>query len=202
MCEGAHVHVVAGTDELITKRLRLRPWTGDDADAALAIFGQREVARWLTPAMPRVAHRDEMRQLLARWITEHDEAGRPLGHWAIEILTAAWSSERSPCCRCHPAAPTSRSAGKSLLRPGGTVTALRPATRWRIRLSPTEYRRCSPSCASATPAVSRPHGASEWSGSARPTSTTASHCKSIDSPQPIWTIPNPPRAYAGTEPPA
>ena len=38
--------------------------------------------------MPRVAHRDEMRQLLARWlaITEHDEAGRPLGHWAIEIL--------------------------------------------------------------------------------------------------------------------
>jgi hypothetical protein len=32
---------------LITKRLRLRPWTGDDADAALAIFGQREVARWL-----------------------------------------------------------------------------------------------------------------------------------------------------------
>ena len=44
MCEGAHVHVVAGTDELITKRLRLRPWTGDDADAALAIFGPREVA--------------------------------------------------------------------------------------------------------------------------------------------------------------
>jgi RimJ/RimL family protein N-acetyltransferase len=66
MCEGAHVHVVAGTDELITKRLRLRPWTGDDVDAALAIFGQQEVARWLTPAMPRVADRDEMRQLLAR----------------------------------------------------------------------------------------------------------------------------------------
>jgi RimJ/RimL family protein N-acetyltransferase len=85
MYEGAHVHVVAGTDELITKRLRLRPWTGDDADAALAIFGQRELARWLTPAMPRVADRDEMRQLLARWITEHDEAGRSLGHWAIEI---------------------------------------------------------------------------------------------------------------------
>ena len=35
--------------------------------------------------MPRVADRDEMRQLLARWITEHDEAGRSLGHWAIEI---------------------------------------------------------------------------------------------------------------------
>jgi RimJ/RimL family protein N-acetyltransferase len=85
VCEDAHVHVVAGTAELITKRLRLRPWTGDDADAALGIFGQREVARWLTPAMPRVADRDEMRQLLSRWITGHDEAGRPLGHWAIEI---------------------------------------------------------------------------------------------------------------------
>jgi RimJ/RimL family protein N-acetyltransferase len=85
VCEDAHVHLVAGTAELITKRLRLRPWTGDDADAALGIFGQREVARWLTPAMPRVADRDEMRQLLSRWITGHDEAGRPLGHWAIEI---------------------------------------------------------------------------------------------------------------------
>src|SRR6478672_5270570 len=84
MCENAHVQVAASTNELITKRLRLRPWTGDDADA-LAIFSQREVARWLAPAMPRLADRNEMRQLLARWITEHDEAGRPLGHWAIEI---------------------------------------------------------------------------------------------------------------------
>jgi RimJ/RimL family protein N-acetyltransferase len=85
MSKGVHVQIVAGTDELITKRLRLRPWTGDDADAALAIFGQREVARWLTPAVPRVAGRDEMRELLRRWITEHDAAGPSLGHWAIEI---------------------------------------------------------------------------------------------------------------------
>jgi RimJ/RimL family protein N-acetyltransferase len=85
MCEDAHVQMVAGTDELITKRLRLRPWTGDDSDAALAIFGKREVARWLNPAVPRVTDRGEMRQLLTRWITEHDEAGRSLGHWAIEL---------------------------------------------------------------------------------------------------------------------
>jgi RimJ/RimL family protein N-acetyltransferase len=83
--EGVHVQTVAGTDQFITRRLRLRPWTGDDADAALAIFGQPEVARWLTPAVQRVADREEMRQLLSRWITEHDEAGRALGHWAIEI---------------------------------------------------------------------------------------------------------------------
>lgn len=85
MCEGTHVYVVADTDDLITRRLRLRPWTEDDADAALAIFGQREVAHWLAPAMPRVTNRDEMRQLLIRWMTEHDETGRPLGHWAIEM---------------------------------------------------------------------------------------------------------------------
>jgi RimJ/RimL family protein N-acetyltransferase len=86
MCEDAHLQVVAGADELVTKRLRLRPWTSSDVDvdAALAIFGKREVARWLSPAVPRVANRDEMRQLLTRWITEHVEAGRSLGHWAVE----------------------------------------------------------------------------------------------------------------------
>lgn len=89
MCEGNHVRAVADTDELITKRLRLRPWTEGDVDAALAIFGQREVARWMSPAMPRMPDRDDMRRLLVRWITEHDEAGRPLGHWAIEIRDSA-----------------------------------------------------------------------------------------------------------------
>jgi RimJ/RimL family protein N-acetyltransferase len=76
--------VVPGTDELITKRLWLRPWTVDDADAALAIFGEHQVARWLAPALPRVADRNQMRLLLARWIAQHDNAGRPLGRWAIE----------------------------------------------------------------------------------------------------------------------
>jgi RimJ/RimL family protein N-acetyltransferase len=85
MPEGTHVHAVAGTDELITKRLRLRPWTGDDADAALRIFGRREVARWLTPEIPHVTNLNDMRRMLTRWITERDESGRPLGRWAIEF---------------------------------------------------------------------------------------------------------------------
>ena len=34
--------------------------------------------------MPRVADRNQMRLLLARWIAQHDDAGRPLGRWAIE----------------------------------------------------------------------------------------------------------------------
>ena len=85
MYEAGHVHIVSESDELITKRLRLRPWTIDDADAALVIFGQQEVARWLAPAVSRVADRGEMRRLLATWIDEHDDAGRPLGRWAIEV---------------------------------------------------------------------------------------------------------------------
>jgi RimJ/RimL family protein N-acetyltransferase len=85
MHEDAHVDLVTGTDELMTKSLRLRPWTLADADAALSIFGRREVARWLTPVVPRVANPDEMRKLLTRWIAEHDDNGRPLGHWAVEI---------------------------------------------------------------------------------------------------------------------
>jgi hypothetical protein len=202
MCQGAHVHVVAGTDELITKRLRLRPWTGDDADAALAIFGRREVARWLTPAIPRVTIRDDMRQLLARWITEHDEAGRPLGHWAIEIRDSGLVIGAVSLLPLPPGCTDLEIGWQVTPQPGVTVTALKPATQWRIRLSPTEYRRCSPSCARATPAVWRPHGASEWSGSARPTSTTASRCNSTASPHLIWTIPNPPRAGTDTDSPA
>jgi len=85
MHDSSDVQLVAGTDELITKRLRLRPWTADDVDAAFAIFGRREVARWLTPAMPRVANSGEMRDLLGRWITEHHDADLRLGHWAIEL---------------------------------------------------------------------------------------------------------------------
>jgi hypothetical protein len=37
-----HVQVSVATNEVIRKRLRLRPWTGDDGDAAAQIFGRRE----------------------------------------------------------------------------------------------------------------------------------------------------------------
>ena len=202
MSEAAHVHVVADTDELITKRLRLRPWTGKDADAALMIFGRREVARWLTPAIPRVANRDDMRRLLVRWITEHDEAGRSLGHWAIEIrdsglvigavsllplppgcadLEIGWQVNPAAWGHGYGAEAGHAVAHQAFAHGVSEVFAV-------VRLGNTR--------------VWRPHGASEWSGSARPTSTTASRCKSTDSPRPIWTIPNPPRAGTDTDSPA
>jgi len=199
MCKSTHVQVVPGTDELITKRLRLRPWTVDDADAALAIFGQRQVARWLAPAMPRVADRNQMRLLLARWIAQHDNAGRPLGRWVIEtrdsgrVVGAVALLPLPPGCtdleigwQITPAA-----WGHGYGAEAGHAVA--------HQVSPTGCRRCSPLCAQATPAASRPHGASEWSGSARPRNTTGSHCKSIVSPQPIWTIPNRARMHSGTK---
>ena len=56
--------------ELTTERLVLRGWQVDDAPAALEIYGEPDVARWLSPAMDKVADVDAMRDVLARWIKE------------------------------------------------------------------------------------------------------------------------------------
>ena len=47
-----------------TPRLLLRPWAADDAAAALAVFGDEHVARWLAPAVGRVPDVETMRALL------------------------------------------------------------------------------------------------------------------------------------------
>ena len=49
-----------------TPRLLLRPWSAADDEAALAVFGADEVARWLAPAMSRVPDREAMRALIGR----------------------------------------------------------------------------------------------------------------------------------------
>jgi RimJ/RimL family protein N-acetyltransferase len=72
------------TAELTTERLIVRPWTVDDADAALAIYGAEEVARWLTPAMDRVEDEGAMRAVLAAWAEAQDNLIPPKGRWAIE----------------------------------------------------------------------------------------------------------------------
>ncbi len=70
---------------LITERLVLRPWTTDDAEAALAAYGEDEVARWLAPAMDRVPDAAAMRQILQQWVAEDDRMMAPAGRWAIEL---------------------------------------------------------------------------------------------------------------------
>jgi RimJ/RimL family protein N-acetyltransferase len=66
-----------------TQRLRLRPWTAEDAEAALAVYGADDVARWLSPAMDRVRDVTGMAALVERWSRE--ERTFPEGRWAVEL---------------------------------------------------------------------------------------------------------------------
>jgi RimJ/RimL family protein N-acetyltransferase len=70
---------------LVTERLVLRPWTVDDALAALGAYGDDGVARWLVPAMDRVGDEAAMRLVLQQWVAEDARMLTPAGRWAIEL---------------------------------------------------------------------------------------------------------------------
>jgi len=72
-------------DPLRTERLIIREWREDDLEAAFAVYGRAEVARWLTPAIETVRDLGDMQKLLQRWITEAKEYEAGLGHWAITL---------------------------------------------------------------------------------------------------------------------
>jgi RimJ/RimL family protein N-acetyltransferase len=67
-----------------TTRLTLRDWSADDAPAALAIYGSPQVARWLTPAMDRIAGIEAMRSVLETWREQQPGLLPPQGRWAIQ----------------------------------------------------------------------------------------------------------------------
>ncbi len=69
---------------LVTDRLILRSWRVEDAQAALDIYGNAEVARWLSPVMDRVPDLAAMRLLLQQWIVEDARMPSPAGRWAIQ----------------------------------------------------------------------------------------------------------------------
>jgi RimJ/RimL family protein N-acetyltransferase len=71
-------------ERLVTERLVLRSWRLDDTDAALGIYGDAEIARWLSPAMDRAADAPAMRLLLQQWLAEDSRMIPPAGRWAIE----------------------------------------------------------------------------------------------------------------------
>jgi RimJ/RimL family protein N-acetyltransferase len=73
-----------GERELLTRRLRLRPWRVDDAEIAQEIYGDPEVARRLSPALGRVPDVDSMRLVLQQWIAEDARLVPPSGRWAVE----------------------------------------------------------------------------------------------------------------------
>jgi len=70
---------------LVTERLVLRPWTPDDAEAALAAYGDAEVARWLVPEMDTVPDPAAMRLVLQQWVAEGARLLTPAGRWAVEL---------------------------------------------------------------------------------------------------------------------
>jgi RimJ/RimL family protein N-acetyltransferase len=73
------------TQALTGERVHLRPWTLDDAAAALAVYGDADVARWLAPAMDRVADKPAMRLVLQQWLAENARMTTPAGRWAVEL---------------------------------------------------------------------------------------------------------------------
>ncbi|MGW1215942.1 GNAT family N-acetyltransferase [Streptomyces sp. NPDC002499] len=81
MTEREHRVVVEGS-RITTPRLVLRPWTVEDAEDALRVYGTADVAQWLAPAMARVPDAAAMRTLLEEWGAGNLDA--PQGRWAIE----------------------------------------------------------------------------------------------------------------------
>jgi RimJ/RimL family protein N-acetyltransferase len=73
--------------EIATQRLLLRPWRVDDAGSALAIYGEADVSRWLSPAMDSVPDLAAMRLVLQQWTAEDARVNPPAGRWAIELRT-------------------------------------------------------------------------------------------------------------------
>jgi RimJ/RimL family protein N-acetyltransferase len=78
---GAGHRVSSEGSTIRTPRLLLRPWSPSDAPAALAVFGDETVTRWLSPAMDRVASVDDMAAVLDGWLATPPEA--PAGRWAV-----------------------------------------------------------------------------------------------------------------------
>jgi [ribosomal protein S5]-alanine N-acetyltransferase len=68
---------------LTTDRLVLREWLPDDAGEALTVYGDDEIARWLTPALNQVPDEPTMRSVLREWIDDADAKIPPYGHWAV-----------------------------------------------------------------------------------------------------------------------
>jgi RimJ/RimL family protein N-acetyltransferase len=66
-----------------TARLRLRRWQPEDAEAALATYGDERVARWLLPAMTQVSGVEAMGSLLEAWAAEAERLAPPAGRWAV-----------------------------------------------------------------------------------------------------------------------
>ncbi len=97
-------------DPLVTTtRLTLREWSDDDAPAALAIYGATQVARWLTPAVERIADLEAMRSALQTWQQRTARAASTAGPLGGPSQRRQGGHRR----RRHPAPPPARARTSS-----------------------------------------------------------------------------------------
>jgi [ribosomal protein S5]-alanine N-acetyltransferase len=79
--------VSAVTTLVTSERLVVRDWEPTDVSAALAVFGDERVSRWLAPAIDPVPDEAAMAALLRRWAAEQHAPGgdvdRFVGRWAL-----------------------------------------------------------------------------------------------------------------------
>lgn len=68
---------------LTTPRLVLRDWEPADAAAALPVYGDPQVARWLVPALTTVPDEPAMRCVLEAWTEAQPHLTPPAGRWAV-----------------------------------------------------------------------------------------------------------------------
>jgi ribosomal-protein-alanine N-acetyltransferase len=66
-----------------TSRLELAPWSDADAAEGLQIFGDPQVARWLSPAVEPIPDEATMRARIEQWAEMDAEAEPPVGHWTV-----------------------------------------------------------------------------------------------------------------------
>jgi RimJ/RimL family protein N-acetyltransferase len=66
-----------------TPRLQLQPWRREDAAEALRLYGDRDLVRWLSPAMTAVPDVAAMELVLEQWAQEHARFTPPAGRWAV-----------------------------------------------------------------------------------------------------------------------
>lgn len=65
--------------------MTLRPWAPGDARAALPVYGEAEVSRWLAPALEPVRDLAAMESLVEKWVAESATLEPPQGRWAISL---------------------------------------------------------------------------------------------------------------------
>jgi RimJ/RimL family protein N-acetyltransferase len=77
------LHVTVEPERIVTSTLILRPWSVEDAGAALEIYGDPSTARGIGRREP-VRDLAEMRELLGHWNLRSSQSPPPQGLWAVE----------------------------------------------------------------------------------------------------------------------